>query len=130
MMNITNNNGLLTIRTTRPQPDVCLGYLMVFDEPSVFEPSHGKVDVTKEAADKHNQCLSEAEIKGLDENCQVGQRGMFYYSLKGGVKTWVGTVVDPTPKVKANTITFSRKGKTFSGKLKKNDDFFIFVRVS
>lgn len=125
-MNITNNSGLLTIGTT----NVCLGYLMVFDGHGVFEPTHGKVDVTKEVAEKHNQILSEAEIKGLDENCQVGQQGTFYYSKTGGVRTWVGTVVDPNPVVHNKTITFTRKGKRFQGRIKKDADFFTFARIS
>ena len=125
-MTIENRGSLMTIAGT----NTCLGYLMVFDGHGVFESSNGKMDITKEEADKHNQCLSEAEIKGLEENCQVGQQGMFYYSPKDGVRTWTGTVVDSTPKVNGKSLTFTRKGKTFRGQIRKNDDCFTFKRVS
>lgn len=125
-MNIENKGSLMTWAGT----NTCLGYLMPFDGHGIFEPNHGKVDVTKEESEKHNAYFSEAEIKGLDESCQVGQCGTFYYSTAKGVRTWIGTVVCATPTVKGKTITFQRNGKTFKGKLRKNDDFFTFERVS
>jgi len=127
-MNIEHKGSLMTWAGT----NTCLGYLMPFEGHGVFEPNHGKVDVTKDEAEKHNQCLSEAEIKGLDESCQIGQCGTFYYSIAQGVRTWIGTVVAPPCDVtiKGKSITFTRKGRTFSGKLRSGDDFFNFKRIA
>lgn len=126
-MNIENKGSLMTWANT----NTCLGYLMAFDGRGIFEPNHGKVDVTKEESDKHNECLATAEVQGLDESCQVGQCGTFYFGITKGVRTWTGVVVAPPADVtvKGKTITFVRKGKTFKGKLRKNDDFFTFERV-
>ena len=123
MLPLTNNDGLLTIGST----NTCLGYLMDF-KGQWFEPSYGKVDVTPEVARKHNQTLSQAEIKGLDENCQIGQMGSFYYTEGKGVHTWMGDIVCPNPAVTKTQIVFTRNGKTFRGKRRKEDNF-TFTRI-
>ncbi len=110
--------------------NTCLGYLMNFEGHGIYEPSAGKVDVTKDEAEKHNQCLSAAEIKGLDENCQVGQHGTFYYTKDKGVHTFIGTVVSTEYSKVGRTITFTRNGKIFRGRLPNDSDYFGFKRVS
>ena len=124
MNNIENKGSLMTIAGTNQ----CLGYLMAFGSHGVFEPSIGKVDVTPEEATKHNECLATAEIKGMDDNCQIGQGGTFYY-IRGQVQTFTGTVVSNEAKVNGKSITFTRQGKTYRGRLQKDADCFNFRRV-
>jgi hypothetical protein len=101
--------------------------LFNFREHGVFSPD-GKIDVSVEDADKHNQLLSQAEIAGLDQNCQVGQGGTFY-NIHGYVGTFTGTTV-ATAQIRGNSITFYRNGKTFRGRLQKDADCFNFKRIA
>lgn len=119
---ITNDNGLFI------QDGACLGYLFNFGQRGVFSPD-GKVEITAEAADAHNRLLGEAELLGLDQNCQVGQGGTFYY-IRGLVQTWAGLLVSDKVKKAGSSITFSRNGKVFRGRLQKDADCFNFRRVS
>lgn len=121
-MTIENNQGLLT------QNSQCIGYLFNFQGHGVYDPN-GKVDsITEEQAQAHNKLLSQGEILGLENNCQIGQRGTFYF-IKGAVQTWVGEIVDPRPTVNGQSITFKRAGKVFRGRLQKENDCFNFRRV-
>ena len=120
---IENRGSLMTVGNT------ALGYLMDFKDKGIFSPN-GKMDVTPDEAQKHNAALSAAEIKGLDDNCQVGQMGIFYYTPTKGVHTWIGTVVSPNPSVGKHMIAFTRNGKTYRGLLRQNDDSFTFKRIS
>ena len=110
----------------------CFGYL--FDSPGhgVFEPTFGKLDVSAEEAMTHNRLLSRAEIEGLDQNCAVGLGGMFYTRKADGhtvVATWLGEEVRRQIRVTGNTLTFTRKGMTFRGRLRRDQDCFCFKRV-
>lgn len=124
-----NNNGLLLTDDGH-----CVGYLFNFTGNGIFSPD-GKVEVTQEQVDKHNTLLAEAEIKGLDECCEVGQHGTFYY-VNGRVQTFTGVIVAEGSKVRQSgqVITFSRNvggiKKVFRGRLQKNADCFNFKRVS
>jgi len=126
---LENVGSLITIKGT----DACLGDLMHFDGHGIYDPGHGLVPVSKEEADRHNKLLDEARLKGLDRNCEVGQCGVFYFTGKAPdrkVTTFVGTVVSTDVRVKGQSITFVRKGKTFRGRLRKDADSFNFRRVA
>lgn len=121
-MNITNDHGVLMTDDGH-----CLGYLFEFPGRGIYSPE-GKVDVTKAEADAHNRLLDEMLVKGLDENCQVGQYGTFY--LKGDkVITWMGMFVAPAIR-HGNSVTFTRNGKTYRGRLQKDADCFNFRRTA
>ena len=77
----------------------------------------------------HNQLLSRAEIEGLDQNCAVGLGGMFYTKRPEGhtvVATWLGEEVSRHVQVRGNILTFTRKGMTFRGRLRRDQDCFCF----
>lgn len=126
---LENKGSLITIAGTNQ----CIGYLMNFKEHGIHDAEHGKMDVTPEKAEKHNACLSEAEIKGLDENCKVGMGSSFYFDRnKRHVHTFIGTLVSDDVSVSAsgNRVTFKRKGMTFRGTLAREADMFNFKRVA
>lgn len=126
---LMNKGSLITTK----DPDVrerCLGYLMAFEGKGVYEPSLGRVEVTKEEADIHNACLSRAEIEGLDKNCAVGMYGMFYANREARtVKTFSGDLVSAKVQINGASLTFERNGMTFRGRLGK-DDLFRFRRIA
>lgn len=127
---IENRGSLMTWAGTNQ----CLGYLVNFPGHGIYEPEAGRVDVTPEEANKHNQCLAEAEIKGLDDNCQVGQGCTFYFDATSpvGVTTWNGMVVAPKDDiyVDGSSIQFTRKGKTFRGREGKSVNCIFFKRIA
>lgn len=125
-MRFDDEGGLLTYEAEGVNR--CLGYLMHFPEHGVYEASLGLVEVTPEAAQRHNQVFDEMMVKGLDENCAVGQGGQFYVS-GNTVKTWLGTVLGEAKKVRA-TYTFTRKGKTFKGKVSQGEETGFFERIA
>jgi len=109
-----------------------LGYLMNFEGRGVFSPD-GKVDVTPEEAEIHNQAFSKAEIDGLDKNCEIGLGGQFYLIDRRGkptVQTFIGAVVSDDVSIKGNKVSFVRKGKCFAGKLDPDSDLFYFTRTA
>lgn len=108
--------------------ECCLGDLIAL-QGGVFDPYFGRVDVTPEEAEAHNRLLDEARLKGLDEKCEVGQSGYFYFT-NGCVKTFLGTLVTTQVTVKGSVITFWRKGKTFRGRLRRDSEDFNFRRVA
>ena len=106
---------------------------MEFAGKGVYDSTHGKVDVTPDEAKKHNDIYSTAELKGLDENCEVGMSGTFYFSKPmNQVSTWAGVMVSDkvhlSPSGKG--ITFLRNGRQYRGILQKEADCFNFKRVS
>jgi hypothetical protein len=131
MTSLKNLGSLITV-TGGDGHEHCLGYLIDFKGHGIFSPN-GKVDITKEQMDAHNKALEEGELKGLDEGCKVGQCGTFYY-INGTVQTFLGTKVNETIRLggsnKRRTITFTRKGKTFRGILRKDADCFNFKRIA
>ncbi len=106
----------------------CLGFMFHTPQHGAFEPTAGKLEVTAEEADAHNKALSKALIDGLDR-CEVGQQGTFYY-VNGQVRTWVGDVVSTSITHTGSSITFTRNGKAFRGRLQKDADSFHFKRIS
>lgn len=113
--------------------DVCLGYLVDFTGKGVFDPTFGRVEVTKERADIHNKLLDEALIAGLDTGCEVGQWGTFYFGTVDGkpaVTTFMGVCVTTDVRKAGSVITFKRHGKTYRGREQKDADCFNFKRVS
>jgi hypothetical protein len=131
-MQIINDNGLLV--KVHDGSRQCVGYIFNFQGRGAFDPD-GKMtisgrDITQPEIDTHNRLLSEGEIKGLDENCQVGQSGMFYFTPKKGITTWIGVkVADYTLNPQQSVITFKRAGKTYRGRLQKDADCFNFKRI-
>jgi len=97
----------------------------------IFSPDGKVEEITVEQMNIHNKILSEAELKGLDENCQIGQMGTLYF-IKGQVQTFMGIIVSDkvhlSPSKKG--ITFIRNGKQFRGRLQKDADCFNFKRIS
>lgn len=127
---LENLGSLITIKGT----DNCLGNLMDLKGRGVFDAEYGRVEVTPEQAEAHNKALEEAMLKGLDENCQVGQGGTFYLHKRPSgsydVRTFDGTIVSSDCSVSGNRLTFRRKGKTFRGTVRKQDDLFNFRRIA
>jgi hypothetical protein len=78
---ILNRGSLMTYRDNGTER--CFGYLLEFAGHGIYEPTFGKLDVTSEEAKTHNELLSQAEINGLDNNCEVGMGGMFYTRKAG-----------------------------------------------
>lgn len=105
---------------------------MVFEGKGVFDANFGKIDTTRGKAKIHNETLDEALLIGLDENCQIGERGSFYYDGENRplvVQTWIGTTVSEQVRVAGATITFVRENKTYRGRLKRQSQLFNFRRI-
>ena len=113
--------------------DRCLGYLMEFKGHGVYDASFGRVDVTPESSAIHNKLLDQAMLKGLDENCEIGQHGTFYVGKIDGrlvVSTWLGTLVSDRCTQNGRSLAFVRGGKSFRGRLPEGADAFHFRRVA
>ena len=127
---LENLGSLITYKPEGDIKPVCLGFLMDFKEKGIFEAYFGKVDVTKAQADIHNRLLAEGQLKGLDENCEIGMEGDFYINReKKEVVTFLGGFV-ALAEINGLTVTFRRKGKVFRGRLAKHEDVFRFRRIS
>ena len=127
---ILHRGSLLTYREDGCER--CFGYLFHFPGHGVFEPTFGKLDVSPDEANTHNQLLSRAEIEGLDSNCAVGLGGMFYVrkaERRTIVATWLGTEVSRDVQIHGAVLTFRRKSMTFRGRLRKDQDCFCFKRI-
>ena len=106
--------------------------MLGFPGHGIFEPTFGKLNVSSREAKTHNELLSQGEIAGLDQNCAVGLGGRFYTRKQDGrtvVRTWLGEEVSRDVQVNGNVITFNRKGMTFRGKLRQEEDCFHFKRI-
>jgi len=126
-MNFENLGSLITIEGT----DQCLGDLIHFEGRGTYDAHYGRVDVSKSDAELHNKALDTARLAGLDDNCKVGQGSYAYYGPKSHeVRTFVGTLISDGPTtVRGSTITFTRKGKTFRGRLTKDNCAFNYTRT-
>jgi hypothetical protein len=125
---ICNDGGMLFVKENEP-----FGHLMHFDGHGVYDPNYGRVDIDPALVDAHNKILDEAYLLGLDNNCEVGQGGFFYLTRNADttayeVTTFGGVVVSPDVTVTNSRITFRRKGKTFTGRIRKDDQSFNFKR--
>lgn len=128
---LQNKGSLITYKCEGK--DHFLNYLWAAEGHGVFEPNFGKVDVTPEEAKIHNECLDKALIKGLEETCEVGQWGTFYlHKDENGyqVRTWTGKQVSETVSRQGRKLAFTRKGRTFEGNIRTQDDVFNFKRVA
>ena len=119
-----NKGSLITV--TRP---ACLGFLIDFQDRGVYDAELGRVDVTPEEAKTHNALLSKAQIDGLDQNCEVGMGGTFYF-IDGKIQTWTGELVSRYVQRDGNTVIFDRNGKRFQGELDPEADCFSFERIA
>ncbi len=110
----------------------CLGYLMHFDGHGIYEANLGRIEISKRDADTHNRLLDDALLKGIDENCDVGMGGTFYWGHSGStiiVKTFLGQQVSDRATLHGVVLTFHRKGKTFRGRVQKDAECFNFKRI-
>lgn len=135
-----NNKGPLVLRNKgslityqKDGKTYCLGSLMCFPEHGVFDPTYGKVDVTKEEADIHNKLLDQALIDGLWK-CKVGEWGSFYYKKGTGITTFSGVVVASgfivdRYRETATTVTFEKDGKKFRGYFRKDCELVNVKRI-
>ena len=126
-LSLENKGSLITIAGTNQ----CLGYLMHFEGKGVYDAEHGRMDVTPEEAKIHNEELEKASLKGMDENCQVGQWGTFYFA-NGKVTTFNGTIVSDNIHLSpgGKRVTFLRNGKQYRGLLRSDSELFNFKRIS
>ena len=126
---LENFGSLITYKDADGK-DCCLGDLMVFEGHGTYDLKYGRVEVTKEQAETHNRLLSNAMLKGMDENCKVGQGGGFYVTGEPEkVTTFNGTVVSEDVTRKGRVVKFVRNGKHFRGIARKNADYIFFKRV-
>lgn len=107
---------------------------MDFKEHGVFEPTFGRVPVLPSEAEVHNRAFCDAQVKGLDENCDVGMCGTFYLTKsketgRWQVTTFLGDVVSSSLKKSGPYVTFTRKGKVFKGKVQPESDLLDFERI-
>jgi hypothetical protein len=113
--------------------DRCLGYLVCFEGHGVYDPSFGRVEVTRENADIHNRLLDAAMLEGLDQNCEIGMGGSFYVGKQEGrlvIKTFLGALVSSDCTQNGNSVTFVRAGNSYRGRMSHEHDLFNFRRVA
>lgn len=132
---LENLGSLITYKDPKTGNDTFLGFLWGTPEHGMFDPTHGRVDVTPEQAKIHNQELSKALIDGLDTRCEVGQGGFFYYEPTIGVRDFIGVMVAEKSAIRRsvgdyNYIEFDRKGRCFRGKPHRNDDSIFIERIN
>ena len=127
---LQNLGSLITYQADGNVKPVCLGFLMYFEGRGTYDAYFGKVDVTKEQSEIHNRLLSEGQLLGLDNNCEVGMAGSFYLDrAKKEVRTFTGDFV-ALAEISGLTVTFRRKDKVFRGKFSPSEDCFNFKRIS
>jgi hypothetical protein len=129
---ILHRGSLLTYQDNASGQERCFGYLFEFRGRGIFEPTFGKLEVSSDEAATHNQLLSQGEIDGLDHNCAVGMGGMFYTRQLEGqtvVGTWLGEEISREVQARGKVLTFRRKGMTFRGRLRREQDCFGFKRI-
>ncbi len=121
-----NDHGLIM-----SDENQCLGYLIHFKGHGVYDAEIGQVEVSPEEADEHNKLLDKMLLEGLDNNCEVGQCGSFYFNRElREVKTFLGELVSDIVRLAGSIVTFERGGKVFRGRLSEDSDLLNFRRVS
>jgi hypothetical protein len=131
---LENKGSLITYKDDGN--DVCLGALWYAEGHGCYDPTHGRVDVTKEEAEIHNRELDKAMLAGLDNQCQVGQGAMFYSHPMAGetsnikVTTFNGTLVATAHRYGKVMLAFTRHGRGFSGRIRKDANCVWFKRIS
>ncbi len=129
---LLHRGSLITYQEQGEDRERCLGYLFDAAGHGVFEPGFGKVEVSSQEAGAHNQCLSRAEIDGLDQNCAIGMGGRFYLRRNAGqaiIITWPGQEVSREVQIRGRTLTFTRHDRRFRGRLRRDADCFSFERI-
>ncbi len=122
------NLGSLITYTGADGAETCVGDLAYFEGRGAYDPSRGKLDLTREEAEAHNAALDKALLEGLDQNCAVGQGGYAYLG-DGRVTTFVGTVVSSDVTVRGSSVIFRRLGKTYRGRLGSDRTCFNYRRT-
>jgi hypothetical protein len=131
---LENKGSLITCKHNGQ--DVCLGALWYAEGHGCYDPTLGRVDVTKEEAELINRELDKAMLAGLDNQCQVGQGAMFYAHPKAGetsnikVTTFNGTFVAIAHRYGKVMLAVTRHGSGFSGRIRKDADCVWFKRIS
>lgn len=135
---VKNEHGLV-VTGDDPNRLACAGYLFMH-EGKAFDPG-GYVEgvTTQEVVDAHNKILSQMEIEGLDNNCQVGQGSTFYIrgpkqGAPNEVVTWIGDLIASVSHAQPYhggwKITFTRRGKTLEGKIRKGECCGFFTCIA
>ena len=110
---LENLGSLITVKSDDGE-DQCLGHLFHSEEHGTFDPTCGKVPVTKEQAGIHNNLLDQALLDGLDKQCEIGQAGIFYFDRTGRVTTWTGLIVtNDATAVSKTAFVFWRGNRRF-----------------
>jgi hypothetical protein len=122
-LELENKNGLFVYGESR-----CLGYLIDFPGHGVYDAEHGRVDVPREDMDRHNEILDKMMIKGLDENCEIGQ-GHNFYVIGDKVKTFLGVELGDA-RIRGSACSFTRKGKTFFAEISEEHEVAYFERIA
>jgi hypothetical protein len=131
---LENKGSLITYKDNGQ--DVCLGALWYAECHGCYDPTHGRVDVTKEEAEIHNRELDEAMLAGLDNQCQVGRGAMFYshpypkdlWDIK--VITFNGTHIAFAKRRGKRELVLTRAGRLFVGRIRRDADCVWFRRIS
>jgi hypothetical protein len=128
MIQPEDKEGLLTWANT----NTAIGYL--FGHEGVQWSPDGAVNCTEEQAKKHNELLDNMLVKGLDDSCEIGQGYHFYFFRAHGttghqVRSWMGQVISDNVQLNGTSIIFTRKGKTFRGRLRNDEPVFNFKRI-
>lgn len=123
------NLGSLITYTGVDGAEACVGDLAFFEGRGAYDPTLGRLPLTRDEAEAHNAALNRALLEGLDQNCAVGQGGYAYLG-DGRVTTFVGTEVSSDVTVRGASVTFRRKGKTYRGRLRKDGTCFNYRRVA
>lgn len=112
----------------------CLGYLLPLPDLGVYDAGLGKVAVTPEEAEQHNQLLDQLMLQHLDASCRVGQRVPFYIQgreeVPTQVTTWTGVAISERVRVRGQEVVFWRQGKVFRGLREQDRGIVYFERVS
>lgn len=126
---LENFGSLITLKN---EPATCLGDLWYAGEHGAFDPSYGKVPVTADEVKAHNAALSKAKLEGMDKNCEIGQGGSAYVYMGDNpcIAFFDGTVVSTVITKRGQSITFTRNGKNYRGRLSQKHDLFNFRRIS
>lgn len=128
---ITSEKPLLLFEKDDLKSDeiALLGHLLCF-RGRVYDPDLGLVEVDPADVGPHNNALDALLLASLDDRCEVGQWGFFYYQdSPPHVRTFTGVTVADEATVNGRVITFSRKGKTFRGWLLNSAKLFRFKRI-
>ena len=126
---ITDNEGLLVYPGNQS-----VGYIISHQGKS-FDPGGYLEGVTQEMAEKHNNTLSQAEILGLDKNCEVGMCGTAYlHEDEDGVgkriSTWMGALIaDQYQKLGRGKLRFYRNDMELDI-IDRDEEMVTFKRVA